>query len=91
MSIVDLGARRFQGAANASEVSSRDTVAEALRRLDAGEWRADSIVLIGLETDPDDGGTTLEMMHGGPANTNERLAMYVRATDLALRNMTGDR
>lgn len=90
MSVIDLGAARFQAASNASDVTARDTLAEALRRVDSGQWSASSVIIIGLEVDPDDGGTTLEIMHGGPASSNERLGMQVRATDLMLRNLNGD-
>lgn len=89
MSAIDLGSARFRAADDCADVSVRDTLAEAIRRIDSGQWKAGSIILLGLETF-DNGGTVMEVMHGGPANTNERLGMYVRATKLALDNMCGD-
>lgn len=89
MSVVDLSAARFNAAKGSDEVSVADTLAEALRRVRSEQWKAQSVIIIGMETD-EDGCTCLEIMHGGPANTNERLGMYARAQELSLRNMTGD-
>ena len=88
MSVTDIGAARFAAANSANEVTARDTAAEALRRLDSKAWAAHSIIIIGLESDDD--GSRIEIMHGGPASTNERLGVMARAMDLSLRNMNGD-
>lgn len=90
MSVVDFGAARFNAASSASDVTARDTLAEALRRVESGQWAATSVIVLGLEVDEDDHGTTLEIMHGGPASSNERLGMQARAMDLMLRNLNGD-
>lgn len=90
MSVIDLGAARWKAAgADCSKVTMRDALAEAVRQLDTGEWAADSVIIIGMET-TEDGATQLQILHGGPASTNERIGMYARAPDLSLRNMNGD-
>lgn len=90
MSVIDLGAARFNAAKDASQVTVRDTLAEALRRIESGQWDAESVIVVGLNVEPQGGGTAMEIMHGGQATTNERLGMLARSTDLMIRNMCGE-
>jgi len=92
MSIIDLGAARFKAANVAEKTTPRDALVEALRRIDAGEWQIHSMVIIGLDASPDGDNSLdlMEVMHSGPASSNERLGMFVRAQRMMLRDMFGE-
>lgn len=92
MSVIDLGAVRFKAAGTADKTSPRDALVEAIRRIESGEWQVHSLMIIGLNTSPD-GDSDLDLMdtmHAGPASSNERLGMFVRAQRMMLRDMFGE-
>jgi hypothetical protein len=92
MSVVDIGAARFKAAATSAKTEPRAALVEALRRIDEGEWRVDSVVILGIETAavPEDDLDLMQAMHAGPASCTERLGMFVRAQRMMMRDMFGE-
>ena len=90
MSVTDIGMARWKSATHSEDVTPRDTLAEAIRRVDAGEWPIRSVMIIGLEEVEPNQATVVEIMHGGPDTTNERIGVLTRSTYTMLTNMGGD-
>lgn len=76
---IDLAARRWKAAGKARAVTSRDTLVEALRQIDAGEAHFENIMIIAHEVDNTDDTDRITILQGGPANTNERIGLLSRA------------
>lgn len=83
MSIVDLSRRRWQNAKNCEDASAVDTLKEASAQIADGTLNAKSVLVVAL-CELDDGCTQIELFHAGPATTNERLGMLVRAQAIML-------
>ncbi len=86
--IVDLAARRFAAAKDASETTIVDALREALRRIESGEVVANSVVVTYLIDEGDDS-DSVESIHGGPATCNERIGMLYRAQAMLLPTNLG--
>lgn len=92
MIVVDLGAARFKAAGTAQKTDPRAALVEAIRRIDEGEWRVDSLMILGLEKAdiPEDDLDLMQAMHAGPASCTERLGMFVRGQRMMMRDMFGE-
>lgn len=92
MSIVDIGAARFKAAGAANKTEPRSALVEALRRIDAGEWGVNSLIILGIEAAAphDDDLDLMQAMHAGPASSTERLGMFVRGQRMMMRDMFGE-
>lgn len=81
---IDLNKRRFEKAISCEDISASHALREALRQVESGEWSIDSVIIIGLFDDKETP-TVVDCMHGGPATTNDRIAMTVRATNILVQ------
>ena len=78
MNIIDMSRQRWQRAEKCSDVAAVDALREAIAMIEAGEVKAESVTVVLLVEDAD-GDQYVEMLHGGPASTNERIGMLARA------------
>lgn len=82
MSVVDLSRRRFEAAKDCEDLSPGDVLREGIARIEQDQWAITSVIVVALVDEGD--GTVIDLMHGGPASTNERLGMLARAQNLML-------
>jgi hypothetical protein len=85
MSVIDLARRRWHAAKTCDEVSATDALHEAKAEIEDGTLNAKSVIVI-LLCEDEDGETRVDMLHGGPASTNERIGMLVRAQFVMMGN-----
>ena len=85
--IVDLSARRFAAAKNASETRPIDALREALRRVEQGQLDPSNVIITCLIDEGDE--DSVECLHGGPASCNERIGMLYRAQAMLLPSNLG--
>lgn len=81
--VIDFARKRFEKAKDCTETTVADCLREALRQIEAGELKLDSVIIVGIREDDD--GTYVENFHAGPASTNERVGVLHRAQSLMLR------
>lgn len=80
--VSDLARLRWQRAEKCSDISALDAVREAAAQIEEG-MRVESAIVVVLVTEPD-GDQYVEMFHGGPASTNERIGMLARAQHVSI-------
>lgn len=85
--VVDLSARRFAAAKDASETRPIDALREALRRVENGDLAAESVIITCLVSEGDE--DFIQCIHGGPASTNERIGMLYRGQAMLLPSYLG--
>lgn len=76
--VVDFAKRRYDAANDCSEVSPLETLREVMRRIESGEAKPNSIIVVSFFLE-EDASNWIETEHGGPATTNERLGMLMRS------------
>jgi hypothetical protein len=75
--VVDLAKRRYDAANDCAEVTPLQALKELVRQIENDEFNPASIMVISLVEEND--GNFVLVENAGPATTNERLGMNIRA------------